>query len=76
MSQSKFVNGFYNENTNMICNIFPMAKFNRLSFENSSIQSANPFKLLHIDMWGKFPISTSNGLHYFLIIVDDYSRIT
>ena len=35
-----------------------------------------PFDLMHIDIWGPFSQQSTNGSHYFLTIVDDFSRYT
>jgi len=53
-----------------------LAKQTRLSFPISSIQSAKIFDLIHCDIWGPQKIETHSGAHYFLTIVDDYSRFT
>lgn len=31
---------------------------------------------MHVDLWGKYSTPTRNGYHYFLTIVDDFSRTT
>ena len=35
-----------------------------------------PGKLTHIDVWGKFPVTSIDGYQYYLAFVDDYSRYT
>ena len=44
------------------------------AWENN--MSANPFDLVHIDIWGPFNVSTPARHKYFLTIVDDYTRAT
>lgn len=34
------------------------------------------FYLIHVDVWGPYHTVTHQGMHYFLTIVDDYSRFT
>ena len=34
------------------------------------------FDLIHCDIWGPFRTATHTGAHYFLTIVDDYTRFT
>ena len=34
------------------------------------------FNLIHMDVWGPFSISTSNGQKYFITLVDDATRAT
>lgn len=38
------------------------------------IKLTHPFDLIHYDLWGKYHTATYNDSHYFLTIVDDYSR--
>ncbi|CAI7780709.1 unnamed protein product [Closterium sp. NIES-54] len=35
-----------------------------------------PFQTLHLDVWGPSPVLGPRQEHYFLIVVDDYSRYT
>jgi hypothetical protein len=58
------------------CEVCPLAKQTRLSFPISSIQSTKFFELIHCDIWGPQKIETHSGAHYFLTIVDDYTRFT
>ncbi|KAK4411317.1 Retrovirus-related Pol polyprotein from transposon RE2 [Sesamum angolense] len=56
------------------CTICPLAKQHRLPFPNSEIKTTQPFEMLHMDLWGPYHLSSLSGCHYFLSIVDDYSR--
>ncbi|KAL5766695.1 hypothetical protein ACOSP7_017312 [Xanthoceras sorbifolium] len=56
------------------CETFPLAKQTRLPFSSSSIQTLHSFDLIHCDIWGPFRTATHTGAHYFLTIVDDYTR--
>lgn len=40
----------------------------------SNNKADTPFDLTHYDLWGKYHTTTYNDSHYFLTIVDDYSR--
>ena len=35
-----------------------------------------PFYLIHCDIWGRYKYSSLSSAHYFLTIVDDYTRFT
>jgi hypothetical protein len=59
-----------------VCNVCPLAKQKHLSFPISNKVSKFPFDLVHIDIWGLFSQQSTNGSHYFLTIVDDFSRYT
>jgi len=58
------------------CTICPLARQKRLSFPHSVTCSLSPFDLIHCDIWGPFSVGSRNDHHYFLTIVDDYSRFT
>ena len=47
-----------------------------LSFNNSESIASATFDLIHSDVWGPSPVPTVEGLRYFAIFVDDFSRYT
>ena len=47
-----------------------------IPFPTSHISSIAPFMLIHVDIWGGYRTSSISGAHYFLTIVDDYTRCT
>ncbi|KAF7841340.1 putative ribonuclease H-like domain-containing protein [Senna tora] len=58
-----------------VCDIFHLAKQHRLSFPKSNTNFTKIFDLVHMDLWGPYKYqSITNMAHYFLTIVDDYSR--
>ncbi|CAM8953513.1 unnamed protein product [Rhodiola kirilowii] len=62
------------KNTKYQCTVCPLAKQTRLSFPLSTHNTSVPFELVHSDVWGPFHVPTISGAHYFLTMVDDYSR--
>ena len=58
------------------CEVCHLAKQTRLPFGHSSIKTKAPFDLIHCDIWGAFRVPSILGAHYFLTIVDDFSRHT
>ncbi|CAL1375187.1 unnamed protein product [Linum trigynum] len=50
------------------------AKQTRLPVMSSSIKTQSCFELIHVDIWGGYKQASFSGAHYFLTIVDDYSR--
>jgi hypothetical protein len=62
--------------SNKTCNICPLAKQHCLSFPHSITASAQPFDLIHCDLWGPFSTKSISGSSYFLTIVDDHTRFT
>jgi hypothetical protein len=63
-------------NSKHVCTICPLAKQKRLPFPISNSITKSPFELVHCDIWGPFLVKSTNGSHYFLIVVDDHSRFT
>lgn len=64
-----------------LCNFYSFdvhhrAKDIRAPFSLSSNKASFPFELIHYDLWGKCNTSSITSAHYFLCIVDDYSRAT
>ncbi|XP_040374694.1 uncharacterized protein LOC112199378 [Rosa chinensis] len=59
-----------------VCDVCPLAKQTRLSFNLSTISTTKPFALIHCDIWGPHKIASHSGARYFLTIVDDFSRCT
>lgn len=56
------------------CDSCLRAKLTRLPFPNSSIHTTSCFELIHCDIWGGYRTPSFTGAHYFLSIVDDFSR--
>lgn len=57
----------------MVCSL---AKQYRLKFPSSTNISSSLFQLVHMNVWGPHKHPTYYRKHYFLTIVDDYSRFT
>ncbi|KAL0438874.1 UNVERIFIED_CONTAM: Retrovirus-related Pol polyprotein from transposon RE1 [Sesamum latifolium] len=57
-----------------VCDVCPISKQQRLSFPTHNTQCSNIFELIHLDVWGPYKTPSLNNCHYFLTIVDDFSR--
>jgi GAG-pre-integrase domain len=55
-----------------ICNL---GKHTKLPFKLSNCNSDEPFVLVHSNVWGPAPIDSYNGYKYFMIFIDDFSRL-
>ena len=53
------------------CDTCMLAKSHRVSYPLRSNKSDMPFALIHSDVWGPSPISTSSGIRWFVTFVDD-----
>ena len=63
-------------NKSFDCMPCQFGKQTALPFNKSVSHSLSSFDLIHFDVWGPSPISTSGGSRYFVIFVDDFSRYT
>lgn len=59
---------------NFFCDSCIRAKQIWLPFPINSIKSQPCFDLIHCDIWGGYKTPSFFGAHYFLTIVDDFSR--
>lgn len=62
-----------------ICITCPTVKLTKLPYKLSNSRVKAPFEMIHTNIWGpyKVPISQPEENHwYFLILVDDYTKIT
>lgn len=66
----------YDDTNILTCEICAKAIKYKLPFAHSSIHTNKCFHLIHIEIWGPYPVKTCNKHKYFLIIVDDFSRTT
>ncbi|KAI0488007.1 hypothetical protein KFK09_027830 [Dendrobium nobile] len=57
-----------------LCKSCNTAKSHRISFNKSCSVTSSPFDLIHSDVWGPAPVSSSLGFRYYVIFIDDYSR--
>jgi Integrase core domain/GAG-pre-integrase domain len=58
------------------CEICNLGKHTRLPFKLSNCTSNEPFELVHSDVWGPAPIDSYNGYKYFVIFIDDFTKVT
>ncbi|KAK9074195.1 hypothetical protein SSX86_006792 [Deinandra increscens subsp. villosa] len=56
------------------CEVCHKAKQHRNPFPLSDHVSKQLGELVHLDVWGPYRVSSTEGFKYFLTIVDDYSR--
>jgi hypothetical protein len=68
-----FSNGMHSKFT---CNTCILAKSHRVSYPVSMNKSTISFALIHSDVWGPSPITTAFGHRWFVIFIDDCTRMT
>ena len=62
--------------SNFVCDTCVMAKSHRSVFYSHDNKIDAPFALVHSDVWGLTPLSTHNGMKWFITFVDDSTRMT
>ena len=58
------------------CDTCVLAKNHRVSYPLNSNKSATHFGLVHSDVWGPSPITTSSGIRWFVTFIDDCTLMT
>ncbi|KAJ0625451.1 putative RNA-directed DNA polymerase [Helianthus annuus] len=58
------------------CETCFLAKSHRQPFKPNNTRVNVPFSLIHSDVWGPSPITGGQGFRYFLLFIDDCTRMT
>ncbi|XP_019195989.1 PREDICTED: uncharacterized protein LOC109189817 [Ipomoea nil] len=66
----------FHKPVDFVCDTCHFAKQKRSVFPISNTRAEKCFDLMHLDVWGPFAVASLKREHYFLTIVDDYSRFT
>ena len=67
---------FINKNPNLFhCEVCQLAKHTRNTYSPRSYKPSHPFSLIHGDIWGPFRIPSMTGARWFLLLVDDHTRL-
>ncbi|KAM1130278.1 hypothetical protein ACFX13_045779 [Malus domestica] len=56
------------------CSDCALGKCSRIPFVSTISTTSKPLELIHTDVWGPLPITSYQGLKYYVIFVDDYTR--
>ena len=62
--------------TDFHCETCILAKNRRFNFSVSSNKSSIPFDLIHSNMWGLAPVSSSSSRRWFVKFIHDCTQIT
>jgi hypothetical protein len=62
------------ESTFSDCSACTEAKQSVMPFNKTADHDTKPGELTHVDVWGKYPVSSINGCQYYILLVDDASR--
>ena len=58
------------------CETCVFAKSHKSSYSPSFSSSSAPFELIHSDVWGPSKNLTLTGMKYFVLFIDDFTRLT
>ena len=58
-----------------VCEDCIYGKMHRLSFPKTSWRAKAPLQLMHADIWGPSSTPSFGGRRYFLLFIDDYTRM-
>jgi len=58
------------------CETCILAKSHRICYPLHQNKKDTPFTLIHFDVWGSFPINIVSRFNWFVLFVDDYTRMT
>jgi transposase InsO family protein len=61
---------------NFVCETCIKAKIHRSTYLPSNKKKIAPFDLVHTNVWGPSPITSESGYRWYIIFVDDFSRMT
>ena len=63
--------------TQFVCESCQLGKHHRSSYSSrNGIPSSAPFDLLHCDVWGPSRTPSISGHRYYIVFVDDYTRVS
>ena len=63
-------------NTSLDCEICALAKSYKHSYAPSLTHSVKPFVLIHSDAWGPAPECNTHGFSYYILFVEDCTRMS
>lgn len=64
------------ENYNFSCETCIYAKSHRASYPSSMNKTSTPFEPVHSDVWGPSPINSKLGYRWYVLFIDDCTRMT
>ena len=58
------------------CEACILAKSHRHCYPTSTNRAKTPFVLINSDVWGPLPVSNNHGFSYYVIFIDDCTRMS
>ena len=66
----------FREKVDTVCEPCVQGKQTRLPFSDSDSKSKQPCELVHMDVCGPMPVTSTGGSKYFCTFLDDYSKLS
>ena len=66
----------FREKVDTVCEPCVQGKQTRLPFSDSDSRSKQPCELVHMDVCGPMPVTSTGGSKYFCTFLDDYSKLS
>ena len=66
----------FREKVSTVCEPCVQGKQTRLPFPDSDSKSKQPCELVHMDVCGPMPVTSTGGSKYFCTFLDDYSKLS
>jgi len=57
------------------CSVCELAKHKRVTYPSSNKRNLFPFSLIHSDVWGPTTVPNISGAQWFILFVDDCTRV-
>lgn len=61
---------------NFHCEICQLSKHTRSNYPPQPYKPSKPFSLIHSDVWGPSRVSNITGARWFVMFIDDHTRVT
>ena len=62
--------------TNVICKHYQHGKQTKVEFKTKEYSMTRPIEIVHTDLCGKMRTKGLEGELYFMLLIDDYTRMT
>lgn len=72
----KSCNESFKLNENFFCDACQLSKSHSLPYSLSLSYAKAPFEIVHIDVWGRSPLTAPSDHRYYVTFIDDYSHFT
>ncbi|XP_071687201.1 uncharacterized protein [Rutidosis leptorrhynchoides] len=66
----------FSSNKTLQCETCILAKSHQNSYKTSNTKTERPFALVHSDVWGPARVNGGHNFRYFLLFIDDCTRMT